>query len=51
MLLALHFGFERCHVFKLKKPVFKVNYLVHVGPKERTLTYIQKLNYQKVEEF
>lgn len=34
----------------MKKPVFKVNYLVHVGSEERTLTRIQKLNDQKVEE-
>jgi len=51
MLLALHLGFKCCHIFKLKKPVFKVNYLVHVGLKERALTCIQKLNDQKVEEF
>jgi hypothetical protein len=51
MLLALHLGFELWHIFNLKKPVFKVNYLVYVGFEERALTCIKKLNYQKVEEF
>jgi hypothetical protein len=51
MLLTLNFGFHRFNIFKLKKSVFKVNYLMYVGFEERTFTYIHELNNQKVEEF